>query len=369
MLFALPYLLLTACDSREQKALNAQREAQASANAQAYIKQKYGFTAAVTNAEVDRRHGWISTQPLSDVLVQMQYENRDFTVYITGEGESVSGADNYQAEEIRQAVFDTVNAEIPGLRQLDLYAVRKAERLSGTETQLFEIRYDGSNLSAVLSGAVAAMRCYYPDTDFSDGTDFAALEKLLGMESGIRTTFYACRDDYIFSLTEPQLREWCASHAVYCTEQRTLAYILNGRTVEAEYNAFDLRQYGDFYYSAASDSKENGNAVLQFQEVTPGDPARFDGYGTRNAQIASKAYQITADAPAKVKIYYPCSAIEQFDYDSSTHSHTRFAVCSITDGTERFHADMVSVAGEYVCAEISLRKDAASTFEFLYQPG
>ena len=137
ILLCAPYLLLTACDTKEQKALNAQREAQAALNAQEYIRQKYGFAAEVTQAKVDRRHGWISTQPLSDVLVQMQHDDRSFTVFITGEEQSSAGADNYQAEEIAQAVRETVDAEIPGLRLFDIFADQKAASLSETDAPKF----------------------------------------------------------------------------------------------------------------------------------------------------------------------------------------------------------------------------------------
>ena len=50
MVLCAPYLLLTACDTKEQKEQNAKWEEQASFNAQAYIKQKYGFAASVTSA-------------------------------------------------------------------------------------------------------------------------------------------------------------------------------------------------------------------------------------------------------------------------------------------------------------------------------
>lgn len=79
IIFANICLFLTACDSDEQKVQNVKWEAQASRNAQAYINQKYGFSAKITDAKVDRMQGMFGSAPLSDVLVQMQYEERDLS--------------------------------------------------------------------------------------------------------------------------------------------------------------------------------------------------------------------------------------------------------------------------------------------------
>ena len=361
---SMPYLLLTACDSAEQKAQNAKWEEQASFNAVAYIQQKYGFTAEVTGAEVDREQGMFGTTPLSDVFVEMRCENRDFTVFITGKEPSAAGADTYQAAEIEQAVFDAVNAEIPGLRQLDISACRKSARRFDT---LYDIFYDGSNLAEVIRGSVNSLNCYYPETDFSEAKQFSELESLFGKECGIRTVFYSCRGEEVFAQElEPYQRVWLASHAVYCTQQRSLAQQISGRTYAAEFQTFDLQKYGDFYYHVSYDDQQTERGKPVFEQTDPVSPETFDGWGTRGAEIASKAYRLTADSPMTAEIYYPCSAIEHFDYDGYMHSQTKVALRTDTDGEVRVRADSVTVVGDYVCVEISARSGTETIFEFLW---
>ena len=369
MVLCAPYLLLTACDTKEQKEQNAEWEEQASFNAQAYIKQKYGFAAEVTDANVDRQQGWISSQPLSNVFVEMRHDNRDFTVFITGEEKSVAGADTYQAEEIRQAVWDTINADIPGLRVMDVYAVRKAERPGQSDTPLYEKRYDGSNLAEVLQGCVFSVSCYYPESNFSTRKQFVNLEKLLGMECGVRAVFYSCRGETVFAQETSALRTWTASHAVYCTGQRNLAYTtpMTG-LCEAEYIAHDLKQYGDFYYSVSYSKRQKEREAPQFREAAPIEAANFDGHGVMDAVLASKAYQITADVPLTVHIYYPCSKIENFDYDGNMHSQTRIAAYRMQDGEPRYRADLIETVGDYAYGKIEMEADVPVTLEFLYDP-
>ncbi len=66
-LSALCSLLLTSCYSKEQRALNAQWEAQGAENAVRYIQGKYGFSAEVRSAEIDRIPPSL-TVPVPDML-------------------------------------------------------------------------------------------------------------------------------------------------------------------------------------------------------------------------------------------------------------------------------------------------------------
>ena len=166
-------MLLTGCDSAEQKAQNAEWEAQASENAKAYIMQKYGLSAEVREAKVDRMRGMFGTTPISDVFVDMRYDKRDFTVYITGQKESTEGSDSYQAEEIEQALSETIEREVPGLKLLDIYPQDKTEQ--DQETFFYSAYFDGTNLPEVLSDGAGSFEAFYVDTDLSDEKMFECL--------------------------------------------------------------------------------------------------------------------------------------------------------------------------------------------------
>ena len=87
-----------------------------------------------------------------------------------------------------------------------------------------------------------------------------------------------------------------------------------------------------------------------------------------DAVLASKAYEITADVPLTVHIYYPCSKIENFDYDGNMHSQTRIAAYRMQDGEPRYRADLIETVGDYAYGKIEMEADVPVTLEFLYDP-
>ena len=98
--FVIAAMVLTGCDSKEQKKLNKQYISTAKANAVKYIEDKYGFTPEIRSAEQEREYGWINSDPLSTVYVRMNHNDRDFGVYIDGATDNTDGYDNYQCEDI-----------------------------------------------------------------------------------------------------------------------------------------------------------------------------------------------------------------------------------------------------------------------------
>ena len=367
-LLTLPYLFLSACDSKEQKALNAQREAQASANAQNYIQKKYGFSADVTEAKVERRPGMFCSTPLSDVFVQMTHDGQDFTVYISGESETDAGCDDYQAEAVRDALAERIEAEIPGLRLLDPVPRQKTDRDTGL--LLFSAFFDGSNLQEMLSDGIRSFRAYYVQTDFSDAKQFTAPERFFGTECGTEADFISCRSDEILSADAVE-REWAAAQPVYCDNYRRLGYTADSVKKDGCYYAYTLHQYGDFYYYVNDKLHyDEGQSLTELPQISDAEPvgtALFNGYGATNAEAATKACTLNAGTKQYVHLYYPCSRIDRFD-DSFSHDKTRFGSIVYRDGQYRCSADPVRIVRDYCYACIELNPDEPYTFLFLSCP-
>ena len=374
LLAAASVLLLTACDSQEQKALNAAREAQGAQNAVSYIQRKYGFQADVISARIDRRRGIYNTQPLSDCIVRMQHDGQLFTVYISGEGETDDGRDTYQSAEIEQAAFDKINAEFPGLHMLELTPDSDSSRLYEVKEPFYAVCYDGSNLTETLADGITGFRAYYPQKDLSDETAFAEL-KQFSEDAGICAEFYACTDAAL-SAADAEQRFPLHDLPVFCsqfrrlTENRVPSF---SEEREPVFRDYQLQQCGDFYYCVTKDSDweygEPADSLPQIAEVTPPDPAVFDGYGAKGAQIASKAYSISADSFTWVHCFFPVSKIEPFDEKHLKHSQSRFGM--LPAGTESDGipvTDPVSVRDGYCCQSVSVRPGLSQTVVFLYQP-
>ena len=367
-------VLLTACDSKEQKALNAQREAQASQNAMTYIQKKYGFQANVLSAQIDRRHGAYNTQPLSDCVVRMQHDGCDFTVYISGEGETDTGRDTCQSAEIEQAAFDRVSAAFPGLYMLELVPASDSGRLYEMKEPFYAVCYDGSNLEETLADGITGFRAYYPQTDLSDETAFAALKRF-SENAGICAELYACTDA---ALSAAETGQGIPPHdlPVFCSKFRRLT--LNRtrsspREREPVFRDYQVQQLGDIFYCVTKDPGweygDPADGLPRITEITPPDPAVFDGQGAKGAQIASKAYSISADSFMWVHIFCPVSRMKPSDADHFQYSQLRFGM--IPAGTESDgipSADPVSVRDGYCCQSVSVRPGLSQTVVFLYQP-
>lgn len=367
-------VLLSACDSKEQKALNAAWEAQGAQNAVSYIQQKYGFQADVLSAQIDRRHGAYNPQPLSDCVVRMQHDGCDFTVYISGEGETDIGRDTYQSAEIEQAAYDKISADFPGLHTLELVPASDSSRLYEMKEPFYAVCYDGSNLTETLADGITGFRAYYPQTDLSDETAFAAL-KQFSEDAEICAELYACTDA-AFSAAESGQGIPPHDLPVFCSQFRRLTVNRtrsSPKEREPVFRDYQVQQLGDLFYCVTKDPDwqygEPVDSLPLITEITPPDPAVFDGYGAKGAQIASKAYTISADSFMWVHIFCPVSQIKPSDTAHVQHSQLRFGMIpagTASDGIPS--ADPVSVRDGYCCQSVSVRQGLSQTVVFLYQP-
>lgn len=82
-------------------------ESRAHLNAKNYIKNKYGFKPKIIECSYERVGGgpFPSNSPTGDAYVYMEDElGKEFTVYISGRDFNTDGYDNYQKDEIIEAV-------------------------------------------------------------------------------------------------------------------------------------------------------------------------------------------------------------------------------------------------------------------------
>lgn len=94
------------------------------ANAINYIEEKYGFTPSVNDvANVfpsDNTVPNLTPAATGTVHVSMEYEGKEFTVEISGEEETVDGADDYEKTEILDGLKSYIKSECPSVEDVSL---------------------------------------------------------------------------------------------------------------------------------------------------------------------------------------------------------------------------------------------------------
>ncbi len=94
------------------------------ANAINYIEEKYGFTPSVNDvANVfpsDNTVPNLTPAATGTVHVSMEYEGKEFTVEISGEEETVDGADDYEKEEILEGIKSYIKNEYPSVEDVSI---------------------------------------------------------------------------------------------------------------------------------------------------------------------------------------------------------------------------------------------------------
>lgn len=121
LILILILVLVSGCYSKEDKKLAKQYKEQAKINALDYVKEKYGIEAKVKSVkeEVECNNSWkcINSNPSGNVTVKLNYDKKDFIVFVTGKKKTTNALDNYQFNEIEESLINYFKNNI----NLELY--------------------------------------------------------------------------------------------------------------------------------------------------------------------------------------------------------------------------------------------------------
>ena len=174
--------LLTGCGyTKEEKSLIKQYKEQGKENSINYIKEKYGMNAKVKSVTVCSKEYSLFpdsfSEPSETVQVKMNANGKNFYVYITAKEESTEGQDNYQFEEIKKDLVDSINnlVQIPVYK----YEISGAKSIMNTEGLLDKNEYyDGNNLGTIAGKlGINLFMHYIGDVDFSN-IDFSSISDI-----------------------------------------------------------------------------------------------------------------------------------------------------------------------------------------------
>ncbi|MGN0648009.1 MAG: hypothetical protein ACI4J3_05200 [Oscillospiraceae bacterium] len=300
------FIVIPISDRQEAK----QREYEAfvgniNSKAVAYIEDKYGFTAEVTQIVQDRKGSMFGSVPANRGGVYMTYNSTPIFVYY--DLDTDIGYDDYQYETVYAAVEEIFRANGTGFTELleePSYGIGRLhlavrDELEDACNDLLHVYYDGSNLGEVLAFSGAELAgCYTGGVDFSTYTDWRIPETLLTAEGKpITLRFLSFRNkDYpkpydLEKFTLPTAAPYVSS---YCCFQSGEA-IWKGR--------YDLHDYdGAFQYCVVyPDGIEAGDTAVTIAQGTMG-ACNWDAM--ENWFPTGDAFHVTATTDCTIYLFF-----------------------------------------------------------------
>lgn len=163
----------TGCSYREY-AVEHFPKSIAEKDAIAYIREKYGFYPDVKNSGDVVDYGLSDWEYISDIIVQMSHDDKDFTVIVNLGSESSYCKDDYQQDEIKSALDEYIGSNIDNVCGIftdgrDMVGLR--------DIFLNDNNYfGGDNLGYIMEHVCPKMVVCLVDADLSRDEDFAFLE-------------------------------------------------------------------------------------------------------------------------------------------------------------------------------------------------
>lgn len=299
-------LLLSGCDSKEQKAENEKNLRQAEKNAVAYIEEKYGFTPEIIESELERNRGMFGSVPLTTVIIRMSYNNKEFSVYIDGETKNTDGADNYQQEEIISALTKKINSVVPQIKSINIDGGEVQNFFPDVEwntNNIYTEYFDGENFAEVFGDEICYITADYIEADFENLQENNFDFLLSNERVRLYLISYRTEEDY---LNRPDYGEFSdftgiKKHAILIEE--SLVFGKDG----AEHNEYILGKHDDFYYYVSDSTPD----TVSFSPAEMPDASEFDGNGIIDGQFVTPAYSINSSVNERIYIYYPLSELPE----------------------------------------------------------
>lgn len=274
--------------------INAKRNAENSAVL--FIKEKYGI-----EAEADYRRTF-SSDGRSWTTVDMTADGRKFIVeQLTGTDGNTKLADNYQLDEIKQAVFDEVSRVYSNGTRRDV-GIYNTDYLGDP---VIERYFDGTNLDELLEDELyhGGVTVDFVDTEFDLDNP---LFKKLG-EWGIRPYFTSFdtaehRDEFVAAEQLGHYNDYdkhYAKYAHYITDRVVYVYGESGEKGKVIRKDYDIKSGGEFdYLYVQIEECENGTENLEkfFEKYNESEKV---------SKPISKAYRNPESIVNSYYIFYP----------------------------------------------------------------
>lgn len=298
----LVFLLAGCGDTNEEKAQRRAYEKQAEENAVEYVKQKYGIAPDVRSSDCENASSGsipnISPNSSGNVYVTLEYDETTFSVYISGEGETTDGIDNYQLSEVTKAVEDYLKAitSNPAEEIVLCYGAFLSNKTTRAGNGMVETYFDGTNLEEVLTEDNLRIAVSYINEDLS-GINPEEIKEELGNGDYLLISYNSLEDyqnhgkvDYT---GKSSFRSGLIEKGMHLKEYLYLD------EYNEEYIQFDIKEQEGIYYT----TQKNGEPI-NLEKTQLDDPTALNGNGFHEAKQLTDAYEIVSDAEI-VHFYIP----------------------------------------------------------------
>lgn len=329
---------------------NSNNITQAEKNTKKYIKYKYGFTPEIISVFVNKEDYGIPTRT-GYSYVKAKYKGKEFTVVIPSNRESVKGVDDYQVEEIKNAVLKMVTEEIgtPNSYEISYFSDvnKKLGNVTGdnsAENCVLDY-YDGSNIKDIIKNNEFGVTLNYLENVELKKLENPSGNSMFSLNMNIAIGKFKSKDMYnIFSKSEKLLyynfkESNLIENAMYLDEA-FLKNIYDGKDkVNNKYYKFDMIEKDGLYFYAENMKNIKIEKAKNIDWNEFADQERI--YKDRN-RITDD--YIISGVEGDLYIYLPKS---EYDYD-----------CLFSLNNENtFKSDMGSEIVDYFSFSIDLNKE------------
>lgn len=252
-----------------EKCIHNEKIALGKQNACAYMREKYDTDFEVINAEVVMDDDIFSTFEGDNVFVTVRKNNGKYHVEISGVEESTDGCDDYQADEIENALIDMIKADIKDFEyDFGTYGMYRQCYRAG----------DTNSLKDVLSEQHENLYVYCVNNDLEEVPVFDFLRHNVNECVLYSFSSQEILDDFmsdgLFYI------DW---YAPYITGYR----VVNFPKSDNERRKYDMKSCGDLLYYVPHE-KTDGKIENGFSEISASELDWIDG----EYKIVSPVYEL-----------------------------------------------------------------------------
>lgn len=318
ILSLMPVLLCACGYSTEEKKHVKEIARLGEENAVSYIKEKYGFTPEVIDVEICREREEGSSFPPATgyVSVAMSYQDEKFNVYITGEEQTLKGADDFEYGVITQDAKEYFEALL-GYKIYDIYLQYRENELSGIpyleeqEDNLLNERYEAHSFEDFLQQHPMNIRI--DDTLNQDLTSLenmnpeaAGLLEKYARDCGLKAVLisYRSSEDYRNGYTHTYGKNGLLDFEIW----KDGLYIQSYAAFDeegADAGRFELQEYDSMIFCCKD--MADGNDLMLSENQHEWQETDED-----RGNLLSKVYSVDADDSGEITVYIPADKFLQY---------------------------------------------------------
>lgn len=317
--------LLTGCYSKDEKKLIKQYKKQGEINAINYIKKKYNLDTKVKSIKEEKYCSSLmpipDCAPSGDVIVKLSTKEKDFSVYITGENDSIDGADDYQINKIEKDIINFLKSNIP----INLYDYK----LTYNSTRIEE--YYENNLEIILP-YIKEIELYYIGKNNLNKLNITKVEnflkphkvslKLINFETKEKCNEYKISETKNVSLSKERMKN------IY---KESSLELYQGKKTFNKFKGITNYNNEVFVYSPEDENKHQ-ISTASFNDLNQYKNLYTDLADKKLEQI-TKAYSIPSTS-SLLYIYFPKNKVSAKEYEKIF-----FISECIVDGEKKYNID------------------------------